>query len=53
MLLRLGIFLPPFVSAVFSLLLRKNANPIRSTLAVRSLAWLCFSVLLAMHWHSE
>lgn len=45
--LRLGIFLPPFVSAMFSLLLRKNANPIRATLAVRSLAWLCFFVSLA------
>ncbi|CAK9019045.1 Pyruvate dehydrogenase [NADP(+)], partial [Durusdinium trenchii] len=43
-LLRLGIFLPPFVSATFSLLLRKNANPNRSTLAVQSLAWLCFFV---------
>eukprot|EP00434_Breviolum_minutum_P024938 symbB.v1.2.022027.t1/scaffold1936.1/size153520/1 len=57
-LLRLGIFLPPFISAMFSLLLRKNSNPIRSTLAVQSLAWLCFFVSLAfllttsLIWHA-
>lgn len=58
-LLRLGIFLPPFVSATFSLLLRKNANPNRSTLAVQSLAWLCFFVSLSfllvtsVVWHAS
>ncbi|CAE7856013.1 unnamed protein product, partial [Symbiodinium sp. KB8] len=56
---RLGIFLPPFVSATFSLMLRKHANPIRSTLAVQSLASFCFFVSLGclavtmIWWHAS
>jgi len=57
--IRLGIFLPPFVSATFSLMLRKHANPIRSTLAVQSLASFCFFVSLGclavtmIWWHAS
>ncbi|CAJ1344552.1 unnamed protein product, partial [Effrenium voratum] len=59
-LIRLGIFLPPFVSAMFTLLLRKNANlPIRSTLAAQSLALLCFFLssgfllVTTVWWHAS
>ncbi|CAE7266205.1 unnamed protein product [Symbiodinium natans] len=57
--IRLGIFLPPFISATFSLMLRKHANPIRATLAVQSLSSLCFFLSLAclaittIWWHAS